>query len=187
MIDPGTAQDGEDYHAYNRRRWGGDGWTQSLRQRGKEVGCPFRGWRWWPNTMNAHSLCVLLEQQDAADPSLSEADKERRGLELMDKLYELNYERGENVSTVEGCLIAARELGFPDAGRAEGALQGGEAREEVARRDRLAKAQRRISGVPYFLISVPGGAARPLALSGAQSASALRAALEQALQGAGAS
>ena len=25
MIDPGTKADGEEYMAYNRRRWGGDG------------------------------------------------------------------------------------------------------------------------------------------------------------------
>ncbi|EKX51932.1 hypothetical protein GUITHDRAFT_102543 [Guillardia theta CCMP2712] len=30
MIDPATAKEGEEYMAYNRRRWGSDGWTYSL-------------------------------------------------------------------------------------------------------------------------------------------------------------
>lgn len=32
MIDKNTHPDGEDYLAYNRRRWGGDGWTSSLKR-----------------------------------------------------------------------------------------------------------------------------------------------------------
>lgn len=32
MIDPRTAAEGEDYLAYNQRRWGSDSWTQSLRR-----------------------------------------------------------------------------------------------------------------------------------------------------------
>jgi hypothetical protein len=39
MIDPATADGGEEYDAYNRRRWGSDGWTRSLRAK---VG---RAWR----------------------------------------------------------------------------------------------------------------------------------------------
>ena len=41
MIDPGTQENGEDYLAYNRRRWGSDGWTHSLRAKGRRVGAPF--------------------------------------------------------------------------------------------------------------------------------------------------
>lgn len=32
MIDIGTQPDGEDYLAYNKRRWGGDGWTASMKR-----------------------------------------------------------------------------------------------------------------------------------------------------------
>ena len=34
MIDPQTQPNGEDYLAYNERRWGGDGWTASLKRCG---------------------------------------------------------------------------------------------------------------------------------------------------------
>lgn len=32
MIDMGTQPLGEDYLAYNERRWGGDGWTASMKR-----------------------------------------------------------------------------------------------------------------------------------------------------------
>ena len=32
MIDMGTQPLGEDYKAYNARRWGGDGWTASMKR-----------------------------------------------------------------------------------------------------------------------------------------------------------
>lgn len=32
MIDPATQPQGEEYMAYTRRRWGGDGWTGSLKR-----------------------------------------------------------------------------------------------------------------------------------------------------------
>lgn len=45
MIDPQTETLGEEYMAYNIRRWGGDGWTSSLRKAGKKVGCNFKDWK----------------------------------------------------------------------------------------------------------------------------------------------
>jgi hypothetical protein len=42
---------GEEYMAYNQRRWGGDGWTHSLRRSGKADGANFSDWKWWPNTL----------------------------------------------------------------------------------------------------------------------------------------
>lgn len=45
MIDPQTKEKGEDYLAYNIRRWGGDGWTYSLKKAGKKVGCEFKDWK----------------------------------------------------------------------------------------------------------------------------------------------
>ena len=65
----------EDYAAYNRRRWGGDGWTQSLRRRGATVGTPFADWRVWPNTLRAHRLMRLAgpERNNAMKTALFEA------------------------------------------------------------------------------------------------------------------
>ena len=81
MIDPGTAPDGEEYNAYCRRRWGGDGWTRSLRQKGERVGAPFANWKVWPNTLLAHAL--LAHVGEARESALKE------------RLFEGVYERGE--------------------------------------------------------------------------------------------
>lgn len=52
FIDPSTAPNGEDYKAYCRRRWGGDGWTMSLP--GKREGTKFKNQTIWPNTRTPH-------------------------------------------------------------------------------------------------------------------------------------
>lgn len=56
IIDPRTNPAGEEYLAYNRRRWGGDGWTQDLRRSGRPDGATFADWRWWPASLHAHRL-----------------------------------------------------------------------------------------------------------------------------------
>lgn len=56
FIDPSTKAGGEDYMAYCKRRWGGDGWTGSLP--GKREGRKFSNWRIWPNVL--HLFCVWV-------------------------------------------------------------------------------------------------------------------------------
>ena len=71
MIDPGTQENGEDYLAYNRRRWGSDGWTHSLRAKGRKVGAPFANWKIWPNTLRAHQLLRFApREKEKCAPSL---------------------------------------------------------------------------------------------------------------------
>jgi predicted DsbA family dithiol-disulfide isomerase len=59
MIDPGTQPDGEPYDDYNRRRWGGDGWTRSMKQMGRKEGAPYNNWVTWPNTTHCSRLLLL--------------------------------------------------------------------------------------------------------------------------------
>jgi predicted DsbA family dithiol-disulfide isomerase len=87
MIDPSTKENGEDYLAYNKRRWGGDGWTNQLKQVGKQIGCTFKNWKFWANTFKAHML-------------LQEAKKKGKEEEVIFDLYRLSYEEGENISDV---------------------------------------------------------------------------------------
>lgn len=172
MIDPGTNQDGEDYTAYCRRRWGGDGWTHSLRDRGRQMGLRFGNWAWWPNTLNAHRLCVYLDELDSGRADLSAAEKEKRALDLMKKYYELTYERGLNISTPEGAALALEELGLAKSKDAVVWLEQGGGKREVAQADRFAKNDMDVHGVPLFEISDAAGARPPVQLSGAQPASA---------------
>ena len=89
IIDPGTAPNGEDYQAYNERRWGSDGWTSSLRRKGREVGARFDNWVTWPNTLQCHRL-------------MRWAGPEKHGA-LKEILFRKCYEQGANVSDLE-CL-----------------------------------------------------------------------------------
>ena len=71
--------------AYNKRRWGSDGWTVQLRQSGRPDGALFANWRTWPNTLHAHRLAWFAERAG-------------KGSAAQDKLFKQIYEQGGNVS-----------------------------------------------------------------------------------------
>ena len=100
QIDPATQYDGEEYAAYCRRRWGGDGWTRSLREAGKRDGVQFASWRTWPNTLHANRLVML-------------AGRHGLGAQVKSVLMRMCYEDGENVSLRSTCVRAAEEVGVP--------------------------------------------------------------------------
>jgi predicted DsbA family dithiol-disulfide isomerase len=82
MIDPSTKSSGEDYLAYNERRWGSDSWTLQLKQIGQQIGCNFKNWKFWANTLKAHML-------------LQESKKIGKEEEVIFDLYRLSYEEGQ--------------------------------------------------------------------------------------------
>jgi len=138
MIDPRTASEGEDYSEYCKRRWGGDGWTRSLRTAGERDGLAFANWRTWPNTLHANRLLMYAEEFGL-------------GGEVKSVLMRMIYEEGENGSLKETVARAADEVGVPggathvhsDAGveQLRAALQG------------AAVNGKRVSGVPYYVVN----------------------------------
>ncbi|KXJ23372.1 uncharacterized protein LOC110250627 [Exaiptasia diaphana] len=154
IIDKNTAQNGEEYMTYNRRRWGSDGWTNSLRNAGKRIGLEFRNWKTWPNTVNAHRLVHLAGQKNG--PKGQNMAK--------DVLFRMIYEDGKNISDVHILAEAAHELGLDDV---VGYLNSGQGFDEVMAEDSHAKTKLRISGVPFFILQSKKG---QKSLSGAQSA-----------------
>jgi predicted DsbA family dithiol-disulfide isomerase len=150
MIDPATAPDGEEYTAYNRRRWGSDGWTRSMRAMGRREGCPYANWKTWPNTTHAGRLLLLAEKHGVADS-------------VIGILYRYCYEEGENVSLRETVARAANEAGVPggeeyvlsDAGLLELSLALKNAKVNG----------KRVSAAPTFLLRVGSATAD---FSGAQ-------------------
>ena len=156
MIDPDTRPSGEDYKAYNRRRWGGDGWTRSLRAKGRAVGAPFANWQTWPHTMRAHQLMMFAPHE-----------KEH---ELKERLFEAVYERGENISDLETLCRIATEVGL-DAAAFRETCDTRPARDLVRRACDQASA-RGVRGVPFFIVH---GAENkePIGFSGAVDATEL--------------
>lgn len=168
MIDPRTAKDGEDKEAYCRRRWGGSGWAPT-----------FGKWDWWPNTLNAHRLCVYLEQLDSQRDDLTDKDRTMRNLSLVKKFYEHTYDRGLNISTPDGAALALQELGFATVPDAVSWLAQGGGYDEVVKRDSYAKREMDIHGVPHFVISPEGNSAVQQTLHGAQKSRAFLSAFSQ--------
>jgi len=87
MIDTGTKPNGEEYMAYNVRRWGGDGWTSSLRSSGAKVGCMFKKWATWPNTFKTHCLLTAALNKGVQK-------------NVLDDIFTECYENGGNVSDI---------------------------------------------------------------------------------------
>lgn len=166
QIDPGTAADGEEFEAYNRRRWGSSGWTNHLRREGKKDGANFANWKWWPNTLKSHQLVQYgLEKHQIPTNQMNRI------------LFESVYEEGENISLTD-TLIRIAQAHFSNWNwdelrnyleENEGAIQ---VQQDIARGRR----QYGISGVPFFVIGAYQDGNKkgtPYGVSGAQSPSAL--------------
>jgi predicted DsbA family dithiol-disulfide isomerase len=143
MIDPQTKQSGENKQAYCQRRGWGGGWKPG----------DLKQWAWWPNTLNAHQVCVYLEEMDATNSELTQPQKDQRSLALVQKLFELTYERDCNISTPEGAAQAIQELGYGTATEAVQWLEQQNGKSKVLQRDMYAKQDLDIHGVPHFVVS----------------------------------
>mmetsp|Transcript_6215 Transcript_6215/g.9554 ORF Transcript_6215/g.9554 Transcript_6215/m.9554 type:complete len:174 (-) Transcript_6215:280-801(-) len=144
MIDPGTNVQGEDMEAYCRRRWGGAGWTHSLKIEGKKDGAKFENWKWWPHTLKAHQLVQYCSEEEGNNiPS----DKVNR------LLFEAEYENGQNLSDVNVLVEIGKALGIQDEKDLALYLALDKGEEQVKRDIALGRQRYQISGVPHFIIS----------------------------------
>ena len=161
MIDPATQKDGEPYHAYNERRWGGDGWTYSMKRMGRKEGAPYANWVTWPNTTHCSRLLLLAEKHGLGDA-------------VIGRLYKACYEEGENVSLRETVARVAKEVGVPGG---EAYVMSDEGLLELSQLLRNPTANgKRVRAAPTFSLRV-GHAAHTF--SGAQDADAWLSILEQ--------
>lgn len=143
IIDPGTKPEGEEYIAYNKRRWGGDGWTASLRRRGRECGANFRNWRWWPATLRAHCLADLASSKGLDSSHVQQV------------LFEALYEEGVNVSSSEALVDLAEERLGLDRDEVLAHLNSRSSKQGVLRDIQNGRRKYNISGVPYFVVTGP--------------------------------
>lgn len=158
IIDPGTKADGEDYNAYCRRRWGGDGWTYELREMGRDEGAAFSNWKWWPATMQCHRLIHFAEKKGVTSSHSNAA------------IFQALYEEGQNVSLNEVLAgIAVKKLGL-DQREVLQYLQSSQDCEVVAKQIEMGRRKYNISGVPFFIVGPSDGRQRPYGISGAEEA-----------------
>ena len=181
MIDTRTATGGEEYMAYNRRRWGGDGWTYELRSRGEKVGAKFAKWVWWPNTLRGHALehYVLEHYGPAAQDNMTRI------------LFQLTYEEGCNISEESGLLKACSMLSerMPDlhidVPAMEQAVKSRACVDKAWEEDKESKSYG-IDGVPFFRIFCPKvlPESRAITLGGCQPISGFVRAFERIINAA---
>ena len=157
MIDPGTKPDGEEFEAYNIRRWGGSGWTRQMKSEGRKDGATFKNWVTWPNTFKAHQLIRLAENK-GVDTNLSNK-----------ALFEAVYEEGQNISLVDTLVqIGTDKLGL-SAEEVRDCLEFSRLGDEIKNDINIGRRKYDISGVPFFIIDAEGRTEVPYAMSGAQS------------------
>ena len=144
IIDPKTASNGEDYMAYNVRRWGSDGWCQDLRVSGEQDGAAeYKNWVTWPNTIQAHRALEYVEKT--------------LGNEVTDllhaRLFDGAYELGENISNTEAVIKACQEI-LPDKDWTElqNLLNSNQGKQELLASSANAWRQFNIKGVPKIFI-----------------------------------
>jgi len=158
MIDRGTDINGEEFEAYNVRRWGGSGWTHELKEVGAKEGATFSNWKWWPNTLKAHQLIKFANERCGVDTSKSNA-----------VLFNALYEQGKNVSLLDTLVqIGKNDLNLPEQDLRE-YLDNDQGAEDVLQEIRQCQRIYRTQSVPTFIIEKEGREnAQPLLLSGAQ-------------------
>lgn len=162
IIDPNINPQGEDFDAYNIRRWGSSSWTHHLKKEGRKNGANFSNWKWWPNTIKAHCLVKFAKERYGVDTGKSNE-------EIFNRLYE----EGGNISLVD-CLvdIGVGSLNLPNEEELRLYLESGQGEGDVRSEIQRGRNMYRISGVPFFVIECvdvdDSARRRPLGLSGAQ-------------------
>mmetsp|Transcript_54256 Transcript_54256/g.131641 ORF Transcript_54256/g.131641 Transcript_54256/m.131641 type:complete len:234 (+) Transcript_54256:124-825(+) len=151
QIDPGTRLDGETVEDYCRRRWGGSGWTNHLKQEGRKngTGANFNDWKWWPHTSKAHQLVHFCSSSSLSSAPYCSSDR------INQLLFEAEYERGENISLVDVLVDIGRKAGVPDS-KLDGLgryLEDDEGKSNVESEIKNGRKRYGISGVPFFIVS----------------------------------
>jgi len=186
VIDPNTKIDGEEFEAYNVRRWGGSGWTHGLKRSGRKVGANFGNWRTWPNTLRAHQLIAYVTNPERRG-GRGVFDDDLRGVsvpsppstsECNAAIFDAMYERGENVSLTETLVgIGTERLGVTDeeVPVLRSYLETNAGFDDVMREIQSGRRRYSIQGVPHFVVGARDGEnrlGRPYGFSGAQDSSA---------------
>lgn len=157
IIDPSINTSGEEFEAYNRKRWGSSGWTNHLKSEGSKDGATFQNWKWWPNTMKSHCLVKFAKERYGVESSLSNS-----------VLFKALYEEGKNISLTDVLVqIGKDDLGLPE-NELRDYLVNEEGISEVKDVIRNGQRKYRISGVPFFIIGKDGSNDPPFGISGAQ-------------------
>jgi predicted DsbA family dithiol-disulfide isomerase len=113
-----------------------------------------------PNTLDAHRLIWLAEQESVQDA-------------VVEALFRAYFTEGRDISVRQTLLDVVAQAGL-DRGKADAVLESGGGQEAIREADELAR-RVRVEGVPFFVLN------GKVTLSGAQPPDALLEAFRQAL------
>ena len=142
--------------------------NKHLMQSGREVGIQFNNQRRIYPTTKAHALMEYLKERD-----------HEKANDLMEIMFHEYFENAQNINSADKLEELAVQVGV-EAAEARAAMESEELLNQVRVKDRFAKTEMRVSGVPFFIIesNVEGG--RPVAFSGAQPVGLIAEVLEEA-------
>jgi predicted DsbA family dithiol-disulfide isomerase len=167
QLNPDIPADGVDRRSYLEAKFGGRERAREIYARveaaGREAGIEFDFERIerQPNTVDAHRLIRWAQLAD-----------DRRADALVERLFRAYFTEGVDLGRAEALAALAGEAGL-DASAAQAFLATDDGRAEVQAADARAKSMG-VSGVPFFIFG------RRVAVSGAQPADVLTAAMAQA-------
>ena len=166
QLDPTIPPEGKDRREYMLGKFGSEERIREIHARIEPLGAAegiafdFDAIKVAPNTLDAHRL---IRWAGAADE-----DVQNR---LVERLFQLNFEEGQNIGDVEVLIEAAREAGM-DASVVE-TLLASDADAEAVRTEIATAARMGVTGVPCFLLE------GKYAVMGAQDAATLADAIGQ--------
>jgi predicted DsbA family dithiol-disulfide isomerase len=153
FINPAISLEGEDLEEYCVRRWGSSGWIRHLKAEGAKSGAPFAHYQYACHTMKAHRLIHYAQKNYNIDTSTSNA-----------AIFKALYEEGKNISLVDTLVdIGLHSLHMnsdddPHGHKLRKYLVSHADESLLQQQVREYQQKFRISGVPFFIISVqPGG------------------------------
>lgn len=127
--------------------------NSNVARMGRAVGINFNNDRKMYNTKKAHALVEHVKSKDNDKANI-----------LMENLYELYFEKGENIGDVDKLVEAAQEVGITADEAKSAMVEKNQA--DIIQKDRQVKTRQAVSGVPFYIIEQNDGG-KPVAFSGA--------------------
>lgn len=166
QLNPQMPKEGVSRREYRTRKFGS--WERSLELdaqvaaagAGEGIHFAFDRMERTPNTLDAHRLIWLAEQESVQDA-------------VVEALFRAYFTEGRDISVRQTLLDVVAQTGL-DRGKADGVLESGGGQEAIREADQLAR-RVRVEGVPFFVLN------GKVTLSGAQPPDALLEAVRQAL------
>lgn len=166
QLNPQMPQEGVSRRDYRTKKFGSWERSQELDAQVSAAGAAegihfaFDRMERTPNTLDAHRLIWLAEQEGVQDA-------------VVEALFRAYFTEGRDIGDRQTLLDVVAEAGL-DRGKAEGVLTGGGGQEAIREADELAR-RVQVEGVPFFVIN------GKVTLSGAQPPEAFLAAFRQAV------